>query len=208
MPRGNPALDMTPMVDLAFLLVTFFMLTAKFRAEDPVMVDTPSSISEKILTENVLLVSVDAEGRVYFNIGNPAVKKGMLKDMSEKYKIPFSAEDEKRFSVMASFGMPMKDLQQYIRGNDAERKKMDAETPGIPMDSLHNELGDWITFAVNNEIIEETKNDTPENKRLRYAIKADSKSKYNTAVKRVFDVFGELKIHSFNLITTLEKGKE
>ncbi|MFM1898639.1 MAG: hypothetical protein RL577_879, partial [Bacteroidota bacterium] len=30
MPKSSPSLDMTPMVDLAFLLVTFFMLTSSF----------------------------------------------------------------------------------------------------------------------------------------------------------------------------------
>ncbi len=34
--RTNPSLDMTPMVDLAFLLVTFFMLIAKFAPEETV----------------------------------------------------------------------------------------------------------------------------------------------------------------------------
>ena len=64
-PRSNPSLDMTPMVDLAFLLVTFFMLTATFRTEQAVVVDTPSSISEKLLTDNVLMVTVDTAGRVF-----------------------------------------------------------------------------------------------------------------------------------------------
>jgi len=41
MPKSNPSLDMTPMVDLAFLLVTFFMLTASARVSEPVVVDTP-----------------------------------------------------------------------------------------------------------------------------------------------------------------------
>jgi biopolymer transport protein ExbD len=44
---GAPSLDMTPMVDLAFLLVTFFMLTASFRMAEPVVVDPPSSIGQE-----------------------------------------------------------------------------------------------------------------------------------------------------------------
>jgi biopolymer transport protein ExbD len=46
---------MTPMVDLAFLLVTFFMLTAQFRPEEAVIVDIPSSRSQQVIpTENLM----------------------------------------------------------------------------------------------------------------------------------------------------------
>ena len=47
--KSAPSIDMTPMVDLAFLLVTFFMLTASFRMAEPVIIDLPSSVSEKTL---------------------------------------------------------------------------------------------------------------------------------------------------------------
>ena len=56
-PKGSPSIDMTPMVDLAFLLVTFFMLSASFRSSEPVDVDIPTSISDKIIPENVLLIT-------------------------------------------------------------------------------------------------------------------------------------------------------
>ena len=49
--KGSPTLDMTPMVELAFLLVTFFMLTATSRVTEPVVVDTPSSTADKLLPE-------------------------------------------------------------------------------------------------------------------------------------------------------------
>ena len=44
--RHTPLVDMTAMTDVAFLLLTFFMLTAKMKPQEPVVIDTPSSISE------------------------------------------------------------------------------------------------------------------------------------------------------------------
>ena len=125
MPRSSPSLDMTPMVDLAFLLVTFFMLTSKFRATEPVVVDPPSSTSQILLPENVMLVTVDTTGRVFFDLTGKDVRRKMLEGMAQKYQVGFSEKQYQRFSVMGTFGMPVKDLPNYIDADEKKRAIMD-----------------------------------------------------------------------------------
>lgn len=145
MPKSNPSLDMTPMVDLAFLLVTFFMLTATSRVTEPVIVDTPSSISDKLLPENVMLISIDEKGRPFYNINNADVRQQTLERMGQQYKIKFTDAEKKRFAGMTSFGVPMAQLKEYINMDDPQRILV--KSPGIPHDSLNNELGDWVQFG-------------------------------------------------------------
>ena len=59
-PRKSTVVDMTAMCDVAFLLLTFFMLATKFKPDEPVVVKTPSSISDIPQPDaNVMLITVD-----------------------------------------------------------------------------------------------------------------------------------------------------
>lgn len=209
MPRNSPSLDMTPMVDLAFLLVTFFMLTTQFRASEPVIVDMPSSISEKLLPENIILVTVDADGRAFFNINGKEVRLKTLERMGKQYNIQFTEEEKNRFSIMTSFGVPIEQLKEYAMKTDPERLKV--KSPGIPRDSLNNQLGDWINFgrieaardAKRQKDEAEAKGAKFNYEPLRFAIKGDGKATYQS-VKEVIDVFKKKEVYRFNLITNLE----
>jgi biopolymer transport protein ExbD len=209
MPKGNPSLDMTPMVDLAFLLVTFFMLTASVRVNEPVIVDTPSSTSDKLLPDNVILITIDDKGKPFFNINNPTVRIKTLEKMGEQYKIVFTPKEEERFAKMTSFGVPIAQLKQYINMEDPERAKV--KSPGIPHDSTDQQLGNWIRLGTYQAAIEaRAQKARAENlgrkfkyEPLRYAIKADGKANY-IAVKDVIKVFTDQNIFRFNLLTNLE----
>ncbi len=204
MPRSSPRLDMAPMVDMAFLLVTFFILTAKFRPSEPVEVVTPASISKKLLPENVMLITIDNSGRVFFNITGQEIRKNLLGRVGEKYGLKFNEDEVKRFGLMQSYGGDAKLLKQYLDMNESERGKFDKQSTGIPIDSTNNQLGDWILYGYNAAITEEKEKGVTKDKQLRIAIKADSKAPYNKAVKRVVEIFGEKNLYRFNLITNLK----
>jgi len=211
---GAPALDMTPMVDLAFLLVTFFMLTASFRMAEPVTVDPPSSIGQVDLPDNHLLVTIDAKGRAFFGISNSTAKMAALREMSKRYNVVFTEQQIVKFSGLSSFGVDLKDLPRYIDSGEEERKTFQPQK-GIPMDTItpNNQLKDWINFGgtaavkIYQEAKEKAKETNMEFKaeKPRYAIKCDAGTKY-IFVKDVVKTFTDLKIYQFNLVTSLEGG--
>jgi biopolymer transport protein ExbD len=209
---GAPSLDMTPMVDLAFLLVTFFMLTASFRMAEPVVVDPPSSHADKTLPDNTILVSIDHDGRPFFGVSNAEAKVATLKKMSGKYKVSFTDAQIKKFGGMSSFGVDIKNLPKYIDASESERQRF--KTQGVPNDSLRDpQLSDWVRFAAqetNGIYIRERDKAKEQGKdfvgeKVRYAIKADATTKY-ISVKAVLKTFTDMKIYRFNLITSLEGG--
>ena len=191
---GAPALDMTPMVDLAFLLVTFFMLTASFRMAEPVVVDPPSSIGQVDLPDNHIMVTIDDKGK--------------------RYNVTFTEAQIIKFSGLPSIGVDLKDLPKYIDLKEDDRKNFQPQK-GIPIDTItpNNQLKDWIslggTEAVRTfeaaKIKAKESNSEFKSEKPRYAIKCASSTKY-IYVKEVIKTFTDLKLYQFNLITTLEGG--
>jgi biopolymer transport protein ExbD len=211
MPKGTPSIDMTPMVDLAFLLVTFFMLTASFRNAEPVTVETPSSISDKIIPENILMVTLDKDGRVFFNLSDAEARKEMLNNMLQKYKIGLNEEKIEEFSFMSTFGCTMQELPAYMNTEAAKRASF--PTQGIPTDSTKNELLDWLSFAATaagntgRTAFEEAKLKGGEPKmedfKPKFILRVDSKTLYKDA-QVVIDVFRELNLNNLNFVTSAE----
>lgn len=180
------------MVDLGFLLVTFFMLTATAAPDEPVAIDMPSSVSEiKMPETDILLITVGDDGRVFFNMDGKYNRQTLLKNMGERYGVQFSDEEVARFAVMSTFGMPVGNLKQFIDMNPDERKGVNQ--PGIPVDSLNNQLKDWIIFS------------RMSNPKLRIAIKGDSNSNY-PIIERVVNTLIDNKVNRFNLITNMERN--
>lgn len=190
-PRKSTLIDMTAMCDVAFLLLTFFMLTTQFKADDSVIVDTPSSISDiKLPDTDIMNITVTKDGKVFFGIDNKNFSRERLIDrIAQKFNIQFTPEEKRAFVLSSSIGLPVNALKGWLALEEIERKNV--PLPGIPVDSTNNELGDWIMQG------------RISNPRVRIAIKADGQVPYSV-VKKVINTLQDKNVNKFNLITDLE----
>jgi biopolymer transport protein ExbD len=194
-PRKSTVIDMTAMCDVAALLLTFFILTATARQPEPLPVDTPSStVKIKLPTIDIATLTV-GQGKVFISVAGQSVRERMLERMGERYKVQFTPEEKKRFSVIETFGVPMANLKQFIAMSSAERDKPGVQ-PGIPTDSTDNQLNEWVLNAryATKEV---------NNKEMRVSIKGDAKEEYTT-VKKIIDILQDQNVNKFSLITSLE----
>ena len=68
--RIGIAIDMTPFVDIGFLLLIFFMSTTSFKPPEPIQLSLPSSNSEfKVPESDVLVLYVDKDGTLAIQLG-------------------------------------------------------------------------------------------------------------------------------------------
>ena len=196
--KKNPgSTDMTAMCDVAFLLLTFFVMTSTAKIPEALPVDTPASTVQTKLPETDLATLTVGKGKVFFDLKGKEVRTKTLELMGEQYGVTFTDQDKVIFSRMDDFGVPILNLKQIIEMKASDRSK--AGQSGIPTDSLNNQLKDWVRNArlANIEI-----ND----KELQIAIKGDAKEEY-PAIRKVMDILQDQKINSFSLVTGL-RGKD
>jgi len=94
MPKFKPKrmgvrIDMTPLVDVAFLLLTFFMLTTQFKPPEEVTVELPSSNSEfKLPESDVMTITLAKDGRIFLGLDSQRLRRRL-----------FGAENELKASI-------------------------------------------------------------------------------------------------------------
>jgi biopolymer transport protein ExbD len=199
LPTKSPHIDMTPMVDLFSVVLTFLMLTTTMRQPEPAQVDTPASISEKPTPDfNMLTLLISKDDKVYMNIDNGPdtlfkFRRKILQEMGKQYNIEFTEQELRAFeNNPSSIGVPMQKMKDFLNAKDANAKK--EFQVGIPLDSLDNQLSSWVLYS------------RQVNPAVQACIKGDAKTGY-PIVKKVLDILQDKNVNRFNLITNLEAVK-
>jgi biopolymer transport protein ExbD len=199
LPTKSPHIDMTPMVDLFSVVLTFLMLTATMRQQEPAPIDTPYSISEKPTPDfNTMTVLLSNDDRVFLNLDNGPdtllkFRPKVLAEMGKRYGIEFTNVELREFEKYpSSMGVPILKMKEFLATKD--NKERTAFQTGIPIDSADNQLALWILFT------------RQVNPNVQACIKGDSKTGF-PVVKKVLDILQDKNVNRFNLITSLEAAK-
>lgn len=198
LPRKSTVTDMTPFVDVAFLILSFFMLATKFKPPAPLEVTTPTSVStEKLAAENALLIEFDKQGRVFLtaNVKNQqednGIKTTLIQTVNSNRSLGLTDIEMQNFTKNSTIGSPFSQVKSILSLPMDQRNSV--KQIGIPVDSANNELITWIAAAYV----------AYQGHKVDFMIKGDNNAKY-PSFKGVIDAFRKNKIYKYKLITDPE----
>lgn len=201
-PRKSTHVDMTAMCDVAFLLLTFFILATKFKPSEPVPVNTPNSVSSKIAPEtNVVMITLNKDNQAYLSVSESPEdldnKREIINYINTTRNLGLT-DDEVEALVKASIiGVPISQLKQEAKMNkdDISGKNL----PGIPIkDSANNEMTLWM------RAVRETYQGKKEPNLI---FNGDNEAKY-VAFKNVIDALKANDFFKFQMVTNPQSVPE
>ncbi|MBK7340217.1 MAG: biopolymer transporter ExbD [Saprospiraceae bacterium] len=195
-PRKSTAIDMTAMCDVAFLLLTFFILTTKFRPQEAVQIDIPPSTSQiPIPDKDIMMFQIAPDGRLFFGLDDQNTRLALLDALSTNYQLALSEKQKQAFKLLEIWGMDIRELPAFLDKEPNERAAI--QQPGLKIDTTGGEtqVEDLILFS------------RRANNNLRIAIKGDKTTEYKSFDKLI-QALQNRKVNKFNIITSARSKQE
>lgn len=193
--RKSTIVDMTAMCDVAFLLLSFFILTTKPKPSEAVPIQTPQSVANKFVPDKgAVMISLNNEGKVYLSVSDNAddrqKKQAMLEDINKRNNLGLTAGDISNLVKQPFIGVPFSQLKQQAQLSNEQitAKNLSA---GIPtQDTTNNQMTEWIRAAVN----------AYQGSHMDLVLKGDNVAKY-PVFKNILTAFKKNEQFKFQMVT-------
>lgn len=183
----NIWIDMTAFVDVAFLILSFFMLGTKFKPEKVIPITTPDSVSSQQIEEkNSFMILMDKVGKVFIQL-DPKMREKLIEHLNKTHGLGLTKQQIKNFKNTNAIGVSFQQLKSFLALSSEDQKNFPQS--GIPMDSLGGELTLWIW---------DMKSLTT-NKQVNWLIKGDNQTRY-TVFKNVLTALKKNDLNKFFLV--------
>jgi len=190
LPRKSTSIDMTAMCDVAFLLLSFFILTTKFKPSEAIAVTIPKSVAAKVApNKDFVQIIFDKDGKVFLEMDDESIKDIIANELNTTKNLGI---DTKAFRKAQFFGAPFASLKSFLSLPEDQRKGN--LLPGIPVkDSSNNELTEWMRYVLS----------AYQGKKPNFLLKGDNMAKF-PAFKSVVTAFKKNDILKFQMVTSPE----
>jgi biopolymer transport protein ExbD len=198
LPRKSTNIDMTAMCDVAFLLLSFFILATKQKPPEAVAVVAPSSVSSEAAPEKSILITLTKEGKVFLMIGDDTKKKEIIHDVNTIRQLGLTPAEESKLAKMSFIGMPLAKLKPLV---NLTQPLPPTQMEGIPIqDSTNNEMVDWLRSVTNVY----AGGDQRQLEKM-LLIKGDNEALY-PAFKNIKYAFKKNDLYKFRIVTNSESA--
>ncbi|MEX0635211.1 MAG: biopolymer transporter ExbD [Ferruginibacter sp.] len=192
-PRKSTIVDMTAMCDVAFLLLSFFILATKQKPPEVLSVATPNSISKEVAPDKAIIITMTKDGRAFLSLGEGIKKAEIIDNINLTKGLNLSAAEMAKFNKQEFIGLPFNQIKSALALATAPNP---ADMPGIPVkDSTNNELVDWLR-SVTNVYAGGNQNELQD----MLLIKGDNESLY-PVFKNIKFAFKRNQIYKFRIVT-------
>jgi biopolymer transport protein ExbD len=193
-PRKSTTVDMTAMCDVAFLLLSFFILATKQKPPEVLAVKVPTSVSTKVASDKAILITLTKDGRTFIMLGEDAKKKEVLENINTTKALGLTPAELAKWGKQDFIGTPL----NMIKGTLASATPLDAaKAPGIPLDSANNEMIDWIRSVTNVFALAQVDQKDLEKMLL---VKGDGEALY-PKFRSIKEAFKKNEIYKFQIVT-------
>lgn len=191
--RNISHIDLTALVDVAFLLLAFFLMSSRVKPAGWVEVDVPVRDARHFHCKTGdaprMTIVVTQAGTVYLNFNTPQLRAQVLAQAAKASNLALTPQAVQAFSRTEDFGGPAHRLFVRLLGD------MDASAPrileqGVPISKTNNELSDWLKWGLKSD------------GRLVCQIRADGDAAY-PAVEAVVATLQSAGVNQFELLTQL-----
>ncbi len=190
LPRKSTSIDMTAMCDVAFLLLSFFILTTKFKPSEAIAVTIPKSVAAKVAPQkDFVQIIIDKDGKVFLEMDDESIKETVGNALNNTKNLGL---DMKAFKKSPFYGASFGELKSFLALPEDQRKGN--LLPGIPVkDTANNELTEWMTQVMS----------AYQGKKPFFLVKGDNLAKF-PAFKSVITAFKKNDILKFQMVTSPE----
>jgi len=193
--RKSTSIDMTAMCDVAFLLLSFFIMATKQKPPEVLAVQPPNSVSSKAAPDKSILITLTKDGRTFLTLGDDTKKADILADINKTKALNLSDADLQRWNKQEFIGAPLGQIKSMLEsGKDLNP----ATLPGIPTDSTNNEMIDWVKSITNTYAGSDQKD-----LEKMLLVKGDNDVKY-PVFRQIKEAFKKNEIYKFRIVTNGE----